>query len=57
MTFSLPNNYKEGMQEVVDWSQKQQPDIQMRFMLDVYRLYMEWKFNLEAVVNVEDSNV
>lgn len=46
--FETPKTYTEGMEEVVKWANGLPADISKRFMLDVYKVYMEWKFILET---------
>ena len=53
--FKTPKTYTEGMEEVVKWANDLPADMAKRFMLDVYKIYMEWRFLLETQVEIEDE--
>ena len=45
------------MEEIVAWANKMNEDMSKRFMLDLYKIYMEWKYVIEtAPVQEEDNN-
>lgn len=54
--FDLPKTYTQGMEEIVKWSNSLTEDIAKRFMLDVYKLYVEWKYILETNQELEEDN-
>lgn len=54
--FNLPSTYKEGMEEIVLWANKLEESTSKRFMLDIYKIYVEWKYILETVSTEEDNN-
>jgi len=55
--FELPKTYTQGMEEIVAWANKMNEDMSKRFMLDLYKIYMEWKYVIEtAPVQEEDNN-
>lgn len=55
--FTIPQSYKEGMEEIVLWSNSLSEDVAKRFMLDVYKMFIEWKYILEtSQIEKEDNN-
>lgn len=55
MAFDIPQTYKEGMEEIVIWANALDLDVSKRFMLDVYKIYVDWKYLLESNP-IEDIN-
>lgn len=53
--FTVPDTYTEGMEEVVKWSNSLPEEYSKRFMLDVYKIYMEWKYTLDTTT-IEENN-
>ena len=54
--YTTPQTYKEGMEEVVLWANKLEESIAKRFMLDIYKIYLEWKYIVETSQVVEKDN-
>lgn len=55
--FTIPQSYKEGMEEIVKWANALEEETAKRFMLDTYKIYMEWKYILEtSLIKEEDNN-
>lgn len=54
--FTLPETYTEGMEEVVKWANNLDADMSKRFMLDVYKIYMDWKYILETLEEDDGDN-
>jgi hypothetical protein len=52
--FTVPKTYTEGMEEIVKWSNSLPEDYSTRFMLDLYKIYIDWKYLLETTV--EENN-
>jgi hypothetical protein len=55
MPFELPRTYIEGMEEIVKWANSLDPETSKRFMLDIYKIYIDWKYLLDATP-VEEIN-
>lgn len=51
--FETPKTYTEGMEEIVKWANSMEEAAAKRFMLDVYKIYMEWRYVLETM---EENN-
>lgn len=46
--YSTPQTYKEGMEEMVKWANDLPENISKRFMLDLYKTYLDWRFLFET---------
>lgn len=55
MSFEMPKTYIEGMEEIVKWANGLDPEVSRRFMLDVYKIYIDWKYLLDTIP-AEDIN-
>lgn len=53
--FTIPNSYKDGMEEIVKWANSLDEETSKRFMLDVYKIYIDWKY-LMGTIPTEDIN-
>jgi len=42
------------MEEIVKWSNALPEDISKRFMLDVYKIYIDWKYLIDTAPKEED---
>lgn len=51
--FDIPKTYTQGMEEIVAWANKMNEQMAKRFMLDLYKIYMEWKYVIETAPNEE----
>ena len=47
--FNTPKTYIEGMEEIVQWANSIEEDSARRFMLDLYKIYMEWRYIFETM--------
>lgn len=47
--FKLPKTYKQGMEEIVIWANELPEEDAKRFMLDIYKTYIDWKYLLETI--------
>ena len=45
---TIPQTYTEGMEEIVKWANGLDESTSKRFMLDLYKMYMEWRYILET---------
>jgi len=46
--FTTPISYTEGMEEIVRWANELPKDVSHRFMLDIYKTYIDWKFLMDS---------
>ena len=53
--YSTPQSYKEGMEEMVKWANAQTEDISKRFMLDLYRIYIDYRYILETNIEQQEE--
>lgn len=51
--FEVPKTYTEGMEEIVKWANSLNSDTAKRFMLDVYKIYIDWKYLLNTLPEEE----
>jgi len=54
--FDLPKTYQQGMEEIVGWANKLDESFGHRFMLDCYKIYMEWKYVIETAPAEEEQD-
>lgn len=54
--YNTPQTYKEGMEEMVKWANSQPEQIAKRFMLDIYKLYIDWRYLLDTTPGEENGN-
>jgi len=54
--FELPKTYTQGMEEIVAWANQMNEEMSKRFMLDLYKIYMEWKYVIETAPMEEGNN-
>ena len=47
--FEIPQSYKEGMEEIVKWANALDAEVSKRFMLDVYKIYIDWKYLMHTI--------
>jgi hypothetical protein len=53
--YSTPSNYKEGMEEIVKWANNLPENISKRFMLDIYKIYLDWRYILDTNPEQEEE--
>jgi hypothetical protein len=51
--YSTPTTYKEGMEEMVKWANAQPENISKRFMLDLYKIYIDYRYILDTTIEEE----
>lgn len=54
--YTTPQTYKEGMEEMVKWANDLPENISKRFMLDIYKIYIDWRYIYETAPGEEDGN-
>jgi hypothetical protein len=54
--YSTPQTYKEGMEEMVKWANNLPENISKRFMLDLYKIYIDWRYIFETSPEEEHDN-
>lgn len=47
--FEIPQSYKEGMEEIVKWANGLDAEVSRRFMLDLYKIYIDWKYLMHTI--------
>lgn len=57
MAFTLPSTYKEGMEEMVKWANGLPEAVSHRFMLDMYKIYIDWKYLFDTTPGEIDDNI
>lgn len=53
--YSTPQSYKEGMEEMVKWANDLPENISKRFMLDLYKIYIDWRYLYDTAPNGEEQ--
>lgn len=51
--FETPKTYTEGMEEMVKWANGMEEKLAHRFMLDLYKIYIEWRYVFETAPKEE----
>jgi hypothetical protein len=55
IVYSTPQTYKEGMEEMVKWANDLPENISKRFMLDLYKIYIEWRYLFETSPETQEE--
>lgn len=55
--YSTPSTYKEGMEEIVKWANDLPENISKRFMLDIYKTYVDWRYLFDTAPGEEKDGI